>query len=137
MLCQVSQFGLPLYDFRFKDGRPSWTHSNEARSVMFTRMPTVLTALLVKRSACFAGQAAMPPSRSPATPSFYTAIGCHSLGICVEIVLPVLSFLVKMTVSPRGTFAARVRQRRHRLEVEPVVPVVCERRHALEVRIGA
>jgi hypothetical protein len=37
-----------------------------------------------------------------ATPSFYTAIDCHSLGIYTAIVLSLLSLSARMTVSPLG-----------------------------------
>ena len=35
-----------------------------------------------------------------ATQPFYTVVGCHSLGIYTVILLALLSFSVKMTVSP-------------------------------------
>jgi hypothetical protein len=37
-----------------------------------------------------------------ATLSFYTVIDCHSLGIYTVILLSLLSFAVKMTVSPKA-----------------------------------
>jgi hypothetical protein len=47
-----------------------------------------------------------PPSPSSgATLSFYTVIGCHSLGICTIALLSLLSFSAEMTVPPMAAVA--------------------------------
>ena len=45
---------------------------------------------------------AASPGHQGATLSFYTAIGCHSLGVYTVDLLPLLSFSAEMTVSPRA-----------------------------------